>query len=124
MADFVLLHGIGGCGGTWQPQVEHFSRSGKILAWSAPGFGGKPQLEDLSFQSLAAQLAEDMDEAGIDDAGGNRSFLWWDGGTQQFVKDFPDRVSHLVLVGTSPAFGNPEGDFQKTFVAETDAAAR
>lgn len=113
----VLLHGIGGCVDTWGAQIEHFQDRFEVLAWSAPGFGGKPQLADLSFDNLAAKLAEDMRDVGIIEAVVvGHSF----GGmvAQQFVKDFPDMVRALVLVGTSPAFGSPDGAFQQKFVAD------
>lgn len=113
----VFLHGIGGCVDTWQAQIEHFQDRCDVLAWSAPGFGGTPRLADLNFANLAAKLAEDMHAAGIGKAAiVGHSF----GGmiAQQFVKDFPEMVSALVLIGTSPAFGNPAGDFQKQFVAD------
>jgi len=113
----VFLHGIGGCVDTWQGQIEHFQDRCEVLAWSAPGFGGTPRLADLNFANLAAKLAEDMRAAGISKATiVGHSF----GGmiAQQFVKDFPEMVSALVLIGTSPSFGNPAGDFQKQFVAD------
>ena len=113
----VLLHGIGGCGDTWRGQIEHFRDRFEVLAWNAPGFGGIPPLADLSFAGLAAKLADDFRAAEISKAVVvGHSF----GGmvAQQFVKDFPELVSALVLVGTSPAFGNPGGDFQKQFVAD------
>lgn len=113
----VFLHGIGGCADTWRAQIAHFEDRYRVLAWSAPGFGGAPRLEELSFANLAARLADDMRAAGIDKAVvAGHSF----GGmvAQQFVRDFPQMVTGLVLVGTSPAFGNPSGDFQKQFVAD------
>ena len=117
MAAIVFLHGIGGCVDTWRAQVEHFSKTYQVLAWSAPGFGGTARLDELTFESLASRLAVDMKAAGISEAVVvGHSF----GGmvAQQFVKDFSEMVSHLVLIGTSPAFGRPDGEFQKKFVAD------
>jgi pimeloyl-ACP methyl ester carboxylesterase len=37
---------------------------------------------------------------------------------QEFPARHPSRLSALVLSGTSPAFGNPSGDWQKQFVAD------
>jgi pimeloyl-ACP methyl ester carboxylesterase len=37
---------------------------------------------------------------------------------QQVARDFPGALSHMVLSGTSPAFGSPDGDFQKRFIAD------
>ncbi len=112
----VFLHGVGGAGRIWRPQVEHFSSEYDVLAWDAPGYGGRAPLAQFSFEALAAQLNEDMDAAGLQSACIiGHSF----GGmvAQQLVRDFPHRVDHLVLSGTSPAFGKPDGDFQKKFVA-------
>lgn len=36
---------------------------------------------------------------------------------QQAIADAPDRFKSLILSATSPAFGKPDGDFQKEFVA-------
>jgi 3-oxoadipate enol-lactonase len=36
---------------------------------------------------------------------------------QTLLRRRPDGYRAAVLIGTSPAFGNPEGDFQKQFVA-------
>lgn len=112
----VFLHGVGGAGRIWRPQVKHFVGSHEVLAWDAPGYGGRQPLPEVSFEALAAQLDQDMEEAGLASASIiGHSF----GGmvAQQLVKDFPHRVEHLVLSGTSAAFGKLDGDFQKKFVA-------
>ncbi len=112
----VFLHGVGGAGRIWRPQVEHFSSEYDVLAWDAPGYGGRAPLAHLSFDALAVQLNDDMVKLGLQSAAIiGHSF----GGmvAQQLVKDFPHRVDHLVLSGTSPAFGKPDGDFQQKFVA-------
>ncbi len=40
---------------------------------------------------------------------------------QEVVARRPELVSRLVLCGTSPAFGKPDGDWQRAFVAERTA---
>ena len=37
---------------------------------------------------------------------------------QEFYAAFPERVAGLVLSATSPAFGKPDGDFQKEFLRQ------
>ncbi len=114
--NLVFLHGVGGSGEIWQPQTDYFNGAHKTLAWDAPGYGGREMLPEMSFATLAAQLAADMDEGGMDTAAiVGHSF----GGmvAQQLAKDFPHKISHLILSGTSAAFGNPDGDFQTKFVA-------
>lgn len=112
----VFLHGVGGAGRIWRPQEDHFASRHHVLAWDAPGYGGRALGTEVSFEAMAAQLAQDMNEAGMTSASIiGHSF----GGmvAQQLVQDFPDRVKHLILSGTSPAFGRPDGDFQQKFIA-------
>lgn len=113
----VLLHGIGGSAAAWAPLEAAFAGTARVLGWNAPGYGGRALPEELTFEGLAAQLIADLDAFGIEHAVLiGHSF----GGmvAQQALKDFPNRVSGAVLTGTSPAFGNPAGDFQKKFVAD------
>ena len=114
MSDLVFLHGVGGSGEAWAPQERAFGRDHRVTSWTAPGYGGRVLPEDLSFAGLARQLIDDLDTERFALVG--HSF----GGmvAQQVAKDFPDRLSCLVLSGTSSAFGNPDGDFQKRFIAQ------
>ncbi len=115
-ADLVFLHGIGGSSLSWAPQEAAFSESHRVVCWNAPGFGGRALPEYISFASIAWQLADDLRDLGIERAVlVGHSF----GGmvAQQMARDFPERVSALVLSGTSSAFGKPDGDFQRAFVA-------
>lgn len=112
----VFLHGIGSSSAGWAPQIAHFGNTHAALGWNAPGYGGRKPKSALTFESLSRLLAADLDAFGIIKAVVvGHSF----GGmvAQQFVRDFPSRVTRLVLVSTSPAFGNPDGEFQKQFIA-------
>ena len=40
---------------------------------------------------------------------------------QEVVARRPDLVNRLVLCGTSPAFGKPDGDWQREFIAQRTA---
>ena len=114
MPNLVFLHGVGGSGEAWAPQARAFGEDYRVTSWTAPGYGGRPLPEDLSFAGLARHLIEDLDAERFALVG--HSF----GGmvAQQVAKDFPERLACMVLSGTSPAFGNPDGDFQKRFIAE------
>ena len=112
----VFIHGIGGEGRAWVAQEAYFSDRYTVLAWDVTGYGGKPMLDDMSFETIAASLIEDLDAAGLEKATIiGHSF----GGmvAQRVARDFPERVERLVLCGTSPSFGNPDGDFQRKFIA-------
>ena len=43
---------------------------------------------------------------------------------QEVVARRPELVSRLVLCGTSPSFGKPDGDWQREFIAAAHRAAR
>lgn len=114
-AALVFLHGIGGSGEIWKPQVDHFAGRHRVLAWNAPGYGGTEPIADVTFPKLAERLAEDMSADGLErPVIIGHSF----GGmvAQQLVCGYPERVGGLILSGTSSAFGNPDGDFQKKFI--------
>ncbi|WGK61080.1 alpha/beta hydrolase [Halopseudomonas sp. SMJS2] len=51
----VLLHGINGNASSWEPQLEAFSASGRVIAWDAPGYGGSDVVgDDLTDLARAA----------------------------------------------------------------------
>ena len=113
----VFVHGIGGSNRVWPDQEAFFADRARVLCWNIPGYGGRPLPDDFSFAGLARQLVDDLQAFGVARfALVGHSF----GGmiAQQVARDFPGTLSHLVLSGTSPAFGSPDGDFQKRFIAD------
>lgn len=113
----LMLHGIGGAAESFAPQMQAFSADFRAVAWNMPGYGASPALQPLTFEALAAALAELMDDIGASTAHILGHSI---GGmvAQQFVAGYPERVSSLTLVATSAAFGGRDGDFQKRFIAE------
>ncbi|MCC6008589.1 MAG: alpha/beta fold hydrolase [Rhodobacteraceae bacterium] len=114
----VFLHGVGGGAESFDAQLSHFGAHGfRALAWDMPGYGASPQLDAPGFTGWADALRAGLDAEGIGDCilvghsiGGMIA--------QTFVARHPERVRTLVLSATSPAFGNPDGDFQRAFIAE------
>ncbi len=112
----VMLHGIGGCAEVWRPQVEAFGEPHRALAWDLPGYGATPALDGTSFAAIADALAALLDRTGI----GTCHLIGHSLGgmvAQEFAARHPGRLASLILSATSPAFGNPDGDFQRKFVA-------
>jgi 3-oxoadipate enol-lactonase len=114
----VFVHGVGGSAAAWQPQVDAFRAAGYApLALNLPGYGGRPAIERIDFE----EFSEDV-EAQIARAGLIRPVLLGHslGGmiVQTMLRRKPDAYRAAILVGTSPAFGRPDGDFQKKFVAD------
>ena len=114
----VFIHGVGGSARAWQPQVESFRAAGYTpLALDLPGYGGRAAIETIDFE----QFSDDVD-AQIARAGLVRPVLVGHslGGmiAQTMLRRKPEGYQAVVLVGTSPSFGKPDGDFQKKFVAD------
>ena len=114
--DVVLfLHGVGGGAYSWMPQINSFSLNYLAAAWNMPGYGKSPLFGPMAFPLLADAL-----EMLLNDQGWEKVHLVGHsmGGmvAQEFAVDRQDRLMSLTLSATSPAFGNPDGDFQKEFV--------
>ena len=114
--DVVLfLHGVGGGAQSWYPQINSFALKYQAAAWNMPGYGKSILSGGMSFPSLAAALL-----ALLDDRSWTKIHLVGHsmGGmvAQEFALDHQDRLLSLTLSATSPAFGRPDGDFQKKFI--------
>lgn len=111
----VFLHGIGGGAKSFLRQLEGLSGEFDCIAWDAPGFGRSTPLASVTFENLAAALNKLMDDLGLQSAHIVGHSL---GGmiAQEYVARYPARVRSLVLACTSPAFGWPDGDWQKQFI--------
>lgn len=115
--DVVFIHGIGGSARVWAPQVGDFAAAGfQPVPLDMPGYGARPAVTTMAFDDLAADVEAEIARRGL-----VRPVLVGHsmGGmvVQAMLRRQPDAYRAAVLVGTSPAFGNPEGDFQKAFVA-------
>jgi pimeloyl-ACP methyl ester carboxylesterase len=87
------------------------------MALDLPGYGGRPAVEVLSFEELAQDV-----EGAIERAKLARPVLVGHslGGmiVQTMLRRRPKGYRAAVLFGTSPAFGDPSGEFQKKFLAD------
>jgi 3-oxoadipate enol-lactonase len=81
-----------------------------------PGYGGSAPLAAVSIAALAEALSRFLDQLGVE-----RPVLVGHsiGGmiVQQLVAERADAAGAIVLAQTSPAFGRPEGDWQRDFIA-------
>jgi 3-oxoadipate enol-lactonase len=114
----VFLHGVGGAARAWAPQLQSFARAGLApVALDLSGYGARPPIAEMQFDALAADV-----EVAIAERRLQRPVLVGHslGGmvAQTMLRRRPDGYAAAVLCCTSPAFGNPGGDFQKKFVAD------
>ena len=111
----VFLHGIGGAARAWRGQLNAFRNRYRTIAWDMPGYGGSAPLAAVSIAALASALQDFLQQVGAakpvivgHSIGGMI--------VQQLLVKNPRIAGAVVLAQTSPAFGNPDGDWQKAFV--------
>ncbi|MCD6078738.1 MAG: beta-ketoadipate enol-lactone hydrolase (3-oxoadipate enol-lactonase)-like protein, partial [Ramlibacter sp.] len=117
----LMLHGIGGGHLSFAPQVETLAVAGyRAVAWDMPGYGHSAPIEPYTFKGLAqscVQLIESLQSKSVILVGHSMGGMV----AQEVVARRPDLVSRLVLCGTSPAFGKPDGDWQREFISQRTA---
>ena len=137
----VLLHGIGGNAVGLAPAVAALeSRGWPSVAWSQPGYDGKPLVEPYDLDTCARALGEWLATQGPGgfvlvghSMGGMLAQAFnaqlgqaarLTGPADAARRDRPPRagVVGLVLPHTSPAFGKPGGEFQQRFIASRTRA--
>jgi 3-oxoadipate enol-lactonase len=114
----VFLHGLGGTAKIWSPQVASFSAAGFApIALDLPGYGPRSPVTALTFEQLADDLETMVAQRAL-----RRPVLVGHslGGmvVQTALRRRPDGYRAGVLCCTSPAFGDPGGEFQRKFVAD------
>ena len=118
MIPVVFLHGIGGGARSFAPQMASFASAGyQPVALDLMGYGTRKPVEALSFEALAEDVEFAIGESGLDQpvlVGHSMGGMV----VQTLLRRRPEDYRAAVLSCTSPAFGNPSGDFQKKFVAD------
>ncbi|HEX3499694.1 MAG TPA: alpha/beta fold hydrolase [Stellaceae bacterium] len=113
----LFLHGIGGDAECFRPQLAHFGREFRAIAWNMPGYAGTPLLPQTTFPTLADAVAALLDARGIAQVHLVGHSL---GGmiAQEFAARHPGSLASLTLSGTTAAFGRPDGAFQRDFIRQ------
>jgi 3-oxoadipate enol-lactonase len=115
LGSLVFLHGIGGAARAWRGQLEAFGDRYRSIAWDMPGYGGSAPLPAVSIATLADALQDFLQQIRV-----TKPILVGHsiGGmiVQQWLTKYPDVAAAAVLAQTSPAFGKPDGDWQKSFI--------
>jgi 3-oxoadipate enol-lactonase len=111
----VFLHGIGGAARAWRGQLDAFSDRYRTIAWDMPGYGGSAPLAAVNMAALAGALQDFLQQVGA-----TKPIIVGHsiGGmiVQQWLSKNPGIAGAVVLAQTSPAFGKPDGDWQKAFI--------
>jgi pimeloyl-ACP methyl ester carboxylesterase len=113
----VMLHGVGGGKEAWPRQLEFLAARGcRVVAWDMPGYGASAAIEPYTMAGLADALQALLDRLG---ARTNVVLGHSMGGmvAQEAYARSSARIHGLILSGTSPAFGKPDGEWQQQFLA-------
>ena len=113
-----LLHGIGGSKAYWHNALEVLANAGyRAVALDLPGYGESETIEPYTLSGIARSLEGLMDALAPRRAvllghsmGGMVALEAW--------AAYPHRIAGLMLSGTSPAFGRPEGAWQQEFLRQ------
>ena len=105
-APLVLLHGIGSNAGSWRDQLDGLADLRRVIAWDAPGYGVSTPLP--AARPVAADYAERLNLLldglqidRIDLIGHSLGALM----AASFVRQWPARVSRLILADVAAGYG-------------------
>ncbi len=118
----LLLHGVGGSRAIWSDAVSGTTAAIAEAGYSAiavdlPGYGGSPLPGRLTTEVMARAVAATVRGLGFDRAvlvGHSMGGMV----AQALAAIDAGVVAGLVLACTSPAFGKPDGDWQRNFVRD------
>jgi poly(3-hydroxyalkanoate) depolymerase len=104
----LMLNGIGGHVGMWEPLVADLSRTRSLVLFDVPGAGSTaPLARPPRMPGLARFVTRVLDEIGLDRVD-TLGYSWGGALAQQLAHDAPERVRRLVLVATTPGYcGQP-----------------
>ena len=121
----LMLHGIGGGHLAFAPQVETLASCGyRAVAWDMPGYGHSAPIEPYTFKGLAESCIRLIEALTQHQTDRRVALLGHSMGgmvAQEVVARRPDLVRQLILCGTSPSFGKPDGDWQQDFIRQRTA---
>lgn len=99
----LFLHGWGMSSRVWKYQVERLSEKFKTVTLDLRGHGGSSPSDDYTFEALARDVKEFIEGLSL----GPASLVGWSMGgsvAMMVANKFPEIVSTLVLVNTTPKF--------------------
>lgn len=102
----VFLHGISSGADSWLSQIDYFSDSTSVLAWSAPGYGNSAQIEKkqpnaLDYSKRLLMLLKSRNIQHINIVGHSLGALI----AAAFASEYPEKVNKLILVNPAQGYG-------------------
>lgn len=119
----VFLHGVGSDKSVWHPQLDHFGRERRAVAFDYPGYGDSgPALEGTTRDDYASAIISAMHELGIDRAHICGLSL---GGVIAIAIHYaaPERCASLILADTFAVHPDGRAIYERSIAGSTDLAA-
>lgn len=119
----VFLHGVGSDKSVWHPQLDHFGRSRRAVAFDYPGYGDSdPAPEGMTRDDYASAIVSAMHELGIDRAhicglslGGVIAIAMHD--------SEPKRCASLILADTFAVHPQGRAIYERSIAGSDDLGA-
>jgi 3-oxoadipate enol-lactonase len=119
----VFLHGVGSDKSVWRPQLEHFAKERRAIAFDYPGYGeSDPAPEDTTRDDYAAAILSAMSELGVGRAHVCGLSL---GGVVAIAihAAAPDRCASLTLADTFASHPDGAAIYQRSLAGSNDLRA-
>ena len=119
----VFLHGVGSDKSVWRPQLDHFGRERRAIAFDYPGYGDSdPAPEGTTRDDYAAAILSAMSELGVDRAHVCGLSL---GGVIAIALHHavPERCASLILADTFAKHPNGQAIYDRSIAASSDMRA-
>ena len=113
----ICLHGIGGDDRAFAPMGDHLAQHARVIAWNFPGYRNSTPIAPLTFEALTLALDTFLDALDLP----NVTLIGHSIGgmlAQEAALRLPKRVTRLVLIGTTPAFGGRDDSFKTAFLKD------
>ena len=119
----VFLHGVGSDKSVWHPQLEHFGRTRRAIAFDYPGYGDSdPAPQGTTRDDYASAVISAMHELGVDRAHICGLSL---GGVVAVAMSHhaPERCASLILADTFAAHPNGLAIYERSLEGSRDLPA-
>lgn len=105
----IILHGLFGNQGNWAVHAKQLANHYAVVAFDARNHGSSPWADSMSYDEMAEDVIDTMDELGI----GRAHFLAHSMGgktAMQVALSHPDRVNKLIVVDIAPVAYSAESN--------------
>jgi len=122
-APIVFLHGVGSDKSVWHPQLDHFGRERRAIAFDYPGYGDSdPAPQGTTRDDYAAAILSAMSELGVSRAHICGLSL---GGVIAIALHHaaPERCASLILADSFARHPDGQAIYERSIVASSDMRA-